>query len=433
MTELEKRISYKLKSSLNDIIKKRETLFWDSDRSTYGPSETMTFYLQLGQSFLDLQSAYLTFDLKCSDAAGDIEGSVGRLVNRIKVGTNSTSLQEVLECDRYEDILLKHSVPKDYLLSKGQMFGYASSYADSQTAAAVSFTLPNGQVVSLSGLNAASSVSSGEGKDFYTTNNYSFAIPIHHLAPFFSQDKLFPGVCLNNGPLSLQITLNSYTKAFKRSVVDLNSTFILSNVKIVGDVLHMSDSANNLIKTQMEQGGVSFSYDDVFYTSESSAAASTSLEIRKGVYNARYVVLVPTITSNSSSQTADSFESKEIISSYQFQVGSQLYPSRRVEKTPVKYLEVHKALNHLHNVNYGTASVAEYKTKAFCIGLELDTDSSDSVMSGIGLSQGNIIKCDFNVDTSASGTNGANYTTHAFMVHSKVAQFGSNGSVIVSE
>jgi hypothetical protein len=437
------------------------------NRSTFSGNQQIVFELPTGRrgTWLDQSQTYLKFSVRCkSTAATDeltqngvrVDNTAYSFFQRLDIYHSSNLLEQISEYAQLSNMLL------DVQLSASEKAGLSPMIGSNSSSY---YQIPSGQVIANTAITMPSPFTvpgdrSGQILSTGTTINdsiaYTFCLPVLSGVIGVNASKMLP-----LGKLSSPIRLEFYTAensdAIYFGTAGAGAEWELQNVELCCCYVELLDDNFD------QDRDVEYISTTTYRNSSTTIPANTSGEItalipfRCASLKALYARFLPFLTSvQGADATAAYRKSASIncnINSYNFRVGSSIYPNKPVylnsnqtQTGAEGYTELLKSFHALSStqvntsllfnnynvnatgstggggwrVNYSPGSqISRVGTfaNAFCIGLELESFSnrSDTILSGVSTLNSQIY---FNATivsgATAGGTNNNNYTAHFF-------------------
>ncbi len=434
------------------------------NQSTFSANQQLVFELPTGRksTWLDQSQTYLKFSVKCkTDAAAaqtaqrgvNIENTAYSFFQRLDVYHSSNLLEQISEYGQLANMLL------DVQLSASEKAGLSAMIGSNSNTYGY---IPGASVVATTAIQLPPPFitpgdRSGQGlatdTSFDTAVPYTFCLPILSGVVGVNSSKMLP-----LGKLSSPIRLEFYTAensdAIYAGTAGVGAIWQLSNVELCCCYVELLDD-------QFDQDrGVEYISTSTYRNSSTTIPAASSGEItalvpfRAASVKSLYARFLPFVSNTQGVDASAAYRKSASInpnfSSYNFRVGSSIYPNKPVylfsgqQQTGAEaYTELLKSFHALSSTQVNTSlSFNQYNvcadargawrvnsvpasqisnlgthSNAFAIGLELESFSNrnDTILSGVSTLNSQIY---FNATVisgaTCGGANAYNYTAHFF-------------------
>ena len=188
-----------------------------------------------------------------------------------------------------------------------------------------------------------------------STLTQTFCLNLITLAGTLCKDKYFPLFACTSAPLRVEIQLVPNLQS--GMCIHLASTFALSNVEYIAQMIELSDSAMNIIRESQNGQPLQFVNPDYrnYQYNFSLAAAPTQLTmpIPAKFSSLKSIFVTARDTAASGALTYFPYSCNKFkISSYFFRVGSQVLPSKVPDSVAEMFSECIKAIGSMSDMNH---------------------------------------------------------------------------------
>ena len=437
------------------------------NQSTFLANQQIVFELPTGRkgTWLDQSQTYLKFSMKCSSNTARsedtqngvrIENTAYSFFQRLDIYHSSNLLEQISEYGQLANMLL------DVQLSQSEKAGLSPMIgSNSQTYSVINVATPANYTQGTTTTFSGGYVTPGDrsGQSIATDTSFDAAVPYTFCLPVLSgvvgvnSSKMLP-----LGKLSSPIRLEFYTAenddAIYYGTSGAGAKWQLSNVELCCCYVELLDDNFD------QDRGVEYISTSTYRNSSTNIVAGTAGEIvalipfRAASIKSLYARFLPFVNVAQGVDASAAYRKSASInpnfSSYNFRVGSSIYPNKPVylfssqQQTGAEaYTELLKSFHALSSTqvntsllfnNYNVAADARGGWKdnhtpgsqgtktgtfanAFCIGLELESFSNrnDTILSGVSTLNSQIY---FNASiisgTTAGGADNYSYTAHFF-------------------
>jgi hypothetical protein len=311
-----------------------------------GGANTINFLIQDGQSYADLLSAVLSFEVVTYDTANaagttiSLDDGAFSVFRRALVSVNSTLMDD---CDLLPKKVLQELYPtveQSWYDNVGSWIGLwkmnTSAYGQAAPAAAGSAASFIGKYdVGKKQAAFASYVQGSQAGAPPAAGKNKFAVPVCMLSSFFRNDMLYP--LRNSGQLFLQLNLNDAISACVATRADataVSPAFKILNLTMEMDFVDLHPSYVSMMDEVMEDpasGGVRWPFDAHLVSAQNmqSGAGPQSVIVSKASQNLRAISvgLQPQAGLSLTSYPKNSTWANGGFNSIQTRIGSLYYPA----------------------------------------------------------------------------------------------------------
>ena len=187
------------------------------------------------------------------------------------------------------------------------------------------------------------------------TVSQTFCLNLITLAGTLCKDKYFPLFACTSAPLRIEIQLVPNCQS--GMCIAANSTFALSNVEYIAQMIELSDNAMNIIRESQNGAPLQFVNPDYRNYSYNAAlpAAVTQVSMPIPAKFSSLKSLFVTVRDTASNGTNTFFPyscNKFSLSTYFFRVGSQVLPSKMPDSSAEMFSECCKAVASMSDLNH---------------------------------------------------------------------------------
>lgn len=333
-------ILYRAPSQLSSCVARTYKIEY-AQRGEYSGSAPVIFDLNTGTSFVDPQTAVLSFDLEINNTGGNAAnvywgGGLGgcSLFDEIRIISKNG-----VELDRTQDAGLLAKILSDWTMSaesrtNAEMCdGYSTLAGDPY-----GFTIPAlGYLIR------------------------PISIPMKFLSGFFR--PTVKGMLLNAGlasGLRIELSLANASRSFVTDTpecTDGEITFKLKDCQLLLQLSDMNDPVQSALFTQSARSGLEYNFPS-FFSSKVTNGGSDKIneQVKKSVSQANkaFAVILNKTDQNYESIKFSGFKSKpaDATASYNWRLGSQYYPLEKLSKVPNFWAIANSAFDGLRNVEW---------------------------------------------------------------------------------
>ena len=365
-----------------------------SQRQTYQVGAPIIFDWNTGTSYVEPQSALLSFELELTnnDAANRTytwgSGLGGcSLIEEIRIISKNG-----VEIDRTQSANVLAKTLADYKMSPA---GRENLQMLDGYPAGVGIVVPAGATVTL-----------------------PITIPMKFLSGFFRpvvEGMLIPAGLASG--LRLELLLAPAARAFQ-SNGGVDPSYVVANTELLMQLTDLNDPTQSALMRESSASGLEYTFPSYFATSVSNAGSSQITEqIKKAVSQATrvFTVLFDKTDDDPTVITSDGFASMYAnrVGAYQYRVGSSYYPMQQIQRSSELWAVAASTFDGLRNIEYQPNQVnyVDFQTGGkLLLGSSLET--SDRLnLSGLPLNNSNTLELRFTQKAGGNSVGVTNSTT----------------------
>lgn len=324
------KLKYQLPAEIS--VAKSKTHVVDLFQSqSFEPGETMILNAQTGSDFISARESWLEFTVKAQtaaggDPAGDVSWGSGSAMNVFELvyikARNGRELCRLENANVAMKIMTNWKCPQSWFSTAGSAQGY-NRYDSSG----------GSDVLSETNLEATGAIGD------------RYAIPLHHLCPFFDQKKLLPPQLMEG--LQIELRLETAAVAFRGNGTTTVGKYVISAPEIHWSTVTLADQFRRKINEISAKSGLYLLHKELFHQQTAVTTTQANYDVKKACSKALMSVVVDRSTAtlvlkgdSMGSYTCD-------YSTAIAKIGSNYYPQKRLESSGTT-TDVNFYINSLH-------------------------------------------------------------------------------------
>jgi len=380
-------ILYRAPSQLSSVVARTYKVEY-SQRSEYSVGAPIIFDYNTGTSYVDPQTAILSFDLELINSSPNglnigWGGGLGAcsLIDEIRIISKNG-----VEIDRTQDAGLLSKILSDYTLSKE-----GRSNAEMCDGFSTVDGVPYGFVVPAKVGLVNGSVTR------------SISIPMKFLSGFFRptvKGMLIPAGLASG--LRIEMNLGNADRVFVSDTPEADNgeiTYKVKECQMLLQLSDMNDPVQSALFTQSARSGLEYNFPSYFSSKISNGGSNKINEqLKKAVSQANkaFAVILNKSDEDYESINFSGFNSKpaNVITSYNWRLGSQFYPLEKLSKVPNYWAIANSAFDEIRNIEWRPNQVdyAGFTTGGKAV-LAASLDMSDRInLSGSKINNSSVLE-----------------------------------------
>jgi hypothetical protein len=318
-------LDYKMEQELS-LVSSRSSRRMYSEKTEYGPNESVIVDLQTGSLFVNPENSYLTFKLAITSTEGGTQalgfghGSACNFIRDVIITSRSgTEIERVRGLNILRYTLDKYDEDNDFINHRGTLMGY-------------------GETVACDG------------------SETTFIIPMSKIAGLFAQKgKLLPSFLCSG----LRIELVLETAAMALTTTKTNVDYTIKKPTFMLDCMKLTDATESVLMNVSSANGLEYTFTTWDRSTFQTSALQNFLEVRKAVSHALRAIGI-TRTTDQFALTEDSIEPEDFkVVKSQWRLGSQYFPVNPLTDEKEHYWN---ALHVFDEVSKGNDVYVSYDT-----------------------------------------------------------------------
>lgn len=398
-TKLPLNLKYGNKAE-SGLARQYQSRFQSDQKSEFYFGETIVFNIPTRPNqYLDSSNSYFKFAVSLKNGTGTTNSVIldsngaHAFIDRIRVLHGSNVLEDSIDYALIAKIITDWHYSEDYKTNNMWVSGFNSNQNKPN------LTINSGNVtdVSISKTNVgkyfmSSPTTSGQ------VSTKTFCLNLFSLVGSLSGDNYLPLTELVGAPLRVEITLKPSPEYCIASISALSTTSSdhkVSGTEFIASIIETSDDVNNAIRQANPNGFMISSVQYKMVQTDTKPLSSGSQNMVSTTIPARYrsVKSLFGLLRDSDKIGNTNYFSNSLnvmgVNSYQFRIGTQLYPQNPVVDNSVAFLEAQKAMNgginDLFTYNNITEKTYTLNTPTQITTTNLNTSDAVSGCYAIGL------------------------------------------------